>query len=153
MAVTGYWYPNVMVRFGMADFDWVADSASIKCALMATNFTGNNQSLSVADYWNDVSTYEIGTFTGYTAGGKTVGTTAVAAGSTSNKTVKFSAGASVVWTTATLTARGAVVYKAMAQASDSPVIFFLDFGADVPASSGDFTITWHTDGMATITTA
>ena len=153
MAVTGYWYPKTVEHWGMATYDWVADSASVKCALMNSNFTGANQSLSVADFWNDVSAYEVATATGYTAGGKTVGTTAVAAGSTSNKTVKFSAGTSVVWTTATLTARGAVVYKAVAQASDSPVIFFLDFGADVPASSGDFTITWHTDGMATITTA
>lgn len=153
MAVTGYWYPKTIEHLGNAVYDWVADSASIKCALMNSDFTGASQSLSVADFWNDVSAYEVATATGYTAGGKTVGTTAVAVGSTSNKTVKFSAGTSVVWTTATLTARGAVVYKAVAQASDSPVIFFLDFGADVPASSGDFTITWHADGMATITTA
>jgi hypothetical protein len=46
-----------------------------------------------------------------------------------------------------------VVYKALGAASDSPVVFFLDFGADVPATAGDFTITWHTDGMATITVA
>ena len=152
MAVTGYWYPQCIVRFGMADFDWVADSASMKCALMNTAFTGANQSLSLADFWNDVSSYEA-SGTGYTAGGKTIGTTACAVGSTSNKTVKFSGGTSTVWSTATITARGAVVYKAVAAASDSPVVFFLDFGADVVATAGDFTITWNTDGMATITTA
>lgn len=154
MAVTGYWYPYAFKQFGSGTgkVDFVADSASIKCALMNTNFTGANQSLSVADFWNDISANEA-SGTGYTAGGKTVGTTAITPGSTSNKTVKFSAGVSTVWTAATLTARGAVVYKAAAAASDSPVLFFLDFGADVPAAGGDFTITWHTDGMATVTTA
>lgn len=155
MAVTGYWYPYAFKQMGSGTgkMDFVADSASMKCALMATDFTGANQSLSVADFWSDVSAYEQTSTSGYTAGGKTVGTTAITPGSTSNKTVKYSASSSVVWTTATLTARGAVVYKAVAAASDSPVMFFLDFGADVPANSGDFTITWHTDGMATVTTS
>lgn len=153
MPVTGYWYPKCIEHFGQATFDWVADSASIKCALMATNFTGANQSLSLADYWNDVSAYEITSFTNYTASGKTVGTTTVSAYSTSNKTVKFSAGTSVVWGTATLTTRGAVVYKDTGTPATSPVVFFLDFGADVSPSGGDLTITWNTDGMATITTS
>lgn len=155
MAVTGYWYPKAFQQFGSGTgkMDFAADSASMKCALMGTNFTGGSQSLSVADFWNDISTYEVTPTTGYTAGGKTIGTTTVSAYSTSNKTVKFSGGTTTVWTTATLTARGAVVYKAVAAASDSPVMFFLDFGADVVASAGDFTITWNTDGMATVTTA
>lgn len=156
MAVTGYWYTKaISIAFGTGTqtIDWVADSASMKCALMSTNFTGANQSQTAADYWNDVSSMEIGTFTNYTAGGKTVGTTTLTTSAGSGKTVTFAGGASTVWSTATLTARGAVVYKALAQASDSPVVFYLDFGADVPCSAGDFTITWHTDGMATITVA
>lgn len=156
MAVTAYWYPkSIAIAFGEGTqtIDWVADSASIKCALMNTNFTGSNQSQTAADYWNDVSSYEISSFTNYTAGGKTVGTTTLTTTAGSGKTVTLDGDASTVWTTATLTARGAVVYKALAAASDSPVVFFVDFGADVPCSAGDFTITWHTDGMATITVA
>jgi hypothetical protein len=156
MAVTGYWYPksiSVAFGFGAQTLDWTADSASIKCALMNSNFTGGNQSQTAADYWNDVSGNECATVTNYTAGGKTVGTTTLTTTAGSGKTITFGGGATTVWTAATLTARGAVVYKALAQASDSPVVFFLDFGADVPCSAGDFTITWHTDGMATITVA
>jgi hypothetical protein len=159
MAVTGYWYPTAMTKMGSATgkFDWVADSASIKIALMNSNFTGANQSLSLASSWNDVSAYEVATATNYTGvasnAGKTLGTTAVAVGSTSNKTVKFSGATSTVWTSATLTTYGAVVLKHVAQKTDSPVIFFLDFGGAQAPSAGDFTITWHTDGMATITTA
>lgn len=159
MAVTGYWYPTAMTKMGSATgkFDWAADSASIKIALMASTFTGANQSLSLASSWNDVSAYEVATATGYTGvasnAGKTLGTTAVAVGSTSNKTVKFSGATSTVWTSATLTTAGAVVLKHAAAKTDSPVIFFLDFGGNQAPSAGDFTITWHTDGMATITTA
>jgi hypothetical protein len=152
MAVTGYWYPkSIAIAFGTGTqtIDWVADSASTKCALMGTNFTGTNQSQTAGDYWNDVSSYEAAG-TNYTAGGKTIGTTTLTSTAGSGKTVTFGGGTTTVWTTATITARGAVVYKALAAASDSPVVFFLDFGADVPASAGDFTITWHTDGMATI---
>ena len=60
MAVTGYWYPMAMTKMGSATgkFDWVADSASIKIALMASTFTGANQSLSLASSWADVSAYE-----------------------------------------------------------------------------------------------
>ena len=155
MAVTGYWYPkSISIAFGTGTqtLDWVADSASMKCALMQSTFTGTNQSQTAADYWNDVSAYELAG-TNYTAGGKTIGTTSLTTTAGSGKTITFAGGTSTVWTTATLTARGAVVYKALAAASDSPVVFFLDFGADVPAVGGDFTITWHTDGMATITVA
>ena len=160
MAVTGYWYPMGIVRMGNGNtgyYDWKADSASIKIALMNASFSGASQSLSLATSWADVSAYEVATATGYTGvasnAGKTIGTTVVAAGSTSNKTVKFSGATSSVWTTATFTAAGAVVLKHVAQKTDSPVIFFLDFGGNQAPSAGDFTITWHTDGMATITTA
>jgi len=151
MAVTGYWYPNGVRSLATGLVSWEADSASIKCALMNANFSGTNQSLSQADFWNDVSTYECSAGGGYTS--KTVGTTTVACVSTSYKTVKFSGATTTVFTTLTHTAAGAVVYKAVAQATASPVLFFLDFGGNQAPSAGDFTITWNTDGMATIVTA
>ena len=158
MTVTGYWYPKAFTHMGSATgaFDWVADSASMKIALMNTNFTGANQSLSAAAFWSDVSAYEASgtSYTGVASNaGKTIGTTAVAAGSTSNKTVTYSGAASTVWSTATISTCGAVVLKHVAQKSDSPVIFFLDFGGTQSPSAGDFTITWNTAGMATVTTA
>lgn len=154
MAVTGYWYPYAfkMMGSGTGKYDFVADSASMKLVLMNTQFTGGSQALSTGSAYSQVSTYEVANGSGYTTGGKTVGTCAITPGSTSNKTVKYSASASQVWTACTLTARGAVVYKSVATASDCPLMFFLDFGADTPCS-GDFTITWSTDGMATVTTA
>lgn len=159
MAVTGYWYTKAISgAFGgddgsvTAKFNWEADSASIKVALMSDVWSAStNQQQTAADNWNDISAYEITAFTNYTAGGKAItaaSTLTTSAGS--GKTITFDA-PDVVWSTATLTSRGAVVYKATGTASTSPVLGYLDFGADVPANSGDFTITWHSDGIATIT--
>ncbi len=79
MTVSGYWYTKAIGgAFGADDgavtakFNWKADSASIKVALMQSTFTGANQSQTAADFWDDVSAYEITAFTGYTAGGKAI---------------------------------------------------------------------------------
>jgi len=158
MAVTGFWFThNIAQAYGETDglntakLNWVADSASMKCALMHSTYTPNQTG---QDFWNDVSAYDTDTVTdvtGYTAGGKTLGTTTMTTTGGSGKVVKFAAAATCVWTSATLTASYAVIYKAVAAASDSPLIAYLNFGTDVPAVAGDFTITWHTDGIATIT--
>ena len=159
MAVTGYWYPKAFTKMGSATgyFDWVADSASMKIALMNTAFTGANQSLSAAAVWSDVSAYEASgtSYTGVASNaGKTIGTTSLAAGSTSNKTVTYSSNAaSTVWSVATISTCGAVVLKHAAATSNSPVIFFLDFGGTQSPSAGDFTITWNAAGFATVVTA
>jgi len=155
MAVTGFWYTHAIATAfgeGAATIDWVADSASIKVALMQSTFTGANQSQTAADFWSDISAYEITASTNYTANGKAIGTTTMTETAGSGKTVTFDA-PDVVWSTATLTARGAAIIKDTGTDSTSPVIAFLDFGADVTATAGDFTITWHTDGIATITVA
>ena len=158
MAVTGFWFThNIAQAYGETNgllttkLNWVADSASMRCALMHSTYTPNQTG---QDFWNDVSAYdvdEVGAVTGYTSGGKAIGTTEMTTTGGSGKVVKFSAGATCVWTSATLTASYAVIYKEAASAATSPLIAYLNFGTDVPAVAGDFTITWHTDGIATIT--
>jgi hypothetical protein len=155
MAVTGFWYTKaISTAFGegTATIDWVADSASMKVALMQSTFTGANQSQTAASFYTNVSAYEITAFTNYTALGKALGTTTLTTTAGSGKTITFDS-PDVTWTTATLTARGAVVYKDTGNVATSPVVAFLDFGADVPATAGDFTIAWHVNGIATVTVA
>jgi len=36
-------------------------------------------------------------------------------------------------------------------AGTNPLLFWVDFGVDEVSTAGDFTITWHANGMATIT--
>lgn len=58
-------------------------------------------------------------------------------------------GANTSWTTATITARYAIIYDAT-PASDAtrPLIALIDFGADMTSTAGTFQITWDASGIA-----
>ena len=72
--------------------------------------------------------------TGYTAGGNTlINITPV-----SSSTTAFADFADTVWSTATITARGAMIYNS--SAAGNPAVAILDFGADKTSTAGDFTI-------------
>ena len=52
------------------------------------------------------------------------------------------------WANATITARGAVLYKKLGgAASADPLICYIDFGADKTSTAGTFTIQWSADGI------
>ena len=76
--------------------------------------------------------------TGYSAGGSalTNGTP------TASGTTAFTDFADLTFSTATITARGALIYNDT-QAGD-PSVVVLDFGSDKSSSAGDFTITFPT---------
>lgn len=74
--------------------------------------------------------------TGYSAGGATLVVTAPAlAGSTA--LVDF---ADVTWSTATITARGALIYNDTA--AGNPAVAVLDFGSDRVKTAADFVLTF-----------
>jgi hypothetical protein len=73
--------------------------------------------------------------TGYTAGGATLSSQAVAYDST-NQVAYFDA-ADPAWTTATITARGALIYN---NSKSNASIAVLDFGSDYTSTAGTFTI-------------
>ena len=87
--------------------------------------------------------------TGYTAGGLAL----------SSKTVTYTAGSNVLaldcadlsWATATVTARYLVVYIDTGSLATSPLIGYVDFGADVTSSGGTFLYTVPTAGLITST--
>jgi len=76
--------------------------------------------------------------TGYTAGGNTL--TVVAP--TTSGTTAFLDFNNTTWSTATITARGAVIY--LANGSTNPAVAVLDFGGDKTSTAGDFTIQFPT---------
>lgn len=90
--------------------------------------------------------------TGYTAGGATLGSVTLTYTAGTN-TLAFDA-ADVTWSTSTITARYAVVYDSTpgTDATD-PLICYVDFGADVSSTAGNFTITWDAAGIATLAAA
>ena len=75
---------------------------------------------------------------GYTAGGNTL---SITTNPTSTGTTAFLSFATTTWTTATITARGALIYQA---GGSTPAVAVLDFGSDKGSSAGDFQITFPT---------
>ena len=71
--------------------------------------------------------------TGYTAGGNTLASPVISADGTTG-IVDF---ADTVWSTSTITARGALIYNA---SKSNKAIAVLDFGSDKSSSGGDFTV-------------
>ena len=82
--------------------------------------------------------------TGYTAGGETL-TSATVATSGTTAYVDFD---NPEWTTATFTARGALIYNDTTAADNS--IAVLDFGGDFTVSSGTFRIVFPAPGATAI---
>lgn len=98
------------------------------------------------DFFNDATNEVSGT--GYTAGGITL-TSPTVTYDTSSDQIRLDA-ADVSWTSSTITARYAVVYKSTGTASTSLLICYFDFGSNQSTSNGTFAINWHADGIAYI---
>jgi hypothetical protein len=75
------------------------------------------------------------TGTGYTAGGNTL---TISANPASSGTTAFLDFADTTWSSATITARGALIY--LANGGTNPAVAVLDFGSDKTSTAGDFTI-------------
>ena len=110
-----------------------------------TNRTGNT--FNIAMYDNSAS-FTAAT-TAYTASNEVTGTAYVAKGNTlvnvtptSTSTPAFTDCGDSTWSSATITARGAMIFNDTA--SGDPSVVILDFGSDKSSSSGDFTIVFPT---------
>jgi len=75
------------------------------------------------------------TGTGYTAGGNTLVVSQVP---TSTGTTAFLDFADSTWSSATITARGALIY--LANGTTNPAVCVLDFGSDKTSTNGNFTV-------------
>lgn len=113
---------------------------TIKVALVTSSYTPDQDT---HDFFDDVTNEVVGD--GYTAGGATLANCAVTADNTDNEGV-FDAD-DVTWSSSTITARGAVVYKSTGVASTSPLICYIDFGEDKVSSSGNFVLSFNAEGI------
>jgi hypothetical protein len=75
--------------------------------------------------------------TNYSAGGNTLTVTAP----TTSGTTAFLDFSDTTWSTATITARGALIYQS---GGSNPAVAVLDFGSDKTTTSSDFTIQFPT---------
>ena len=85
------------------------------------------------------ATNEVANGDGYTTGGETL---SITTNPTSSGTTAYLDFSDVTWSDSTITARGALVYKA--DGSGNPAVAVLDFGADKISTSGDFTVQFPT---------
>lgn len=117
---------------------------AVKIMLVGSAYTPNiDTHAKRSDVTNEVSG------AGYTAGGVALVNKAVTMNTTSDKGV-FDAD-DVTLSNATITARGAVLYKARGGASSADeLIAYLDFGADITSTAGNFNIAFDANGIITI---
>ena len=120
---------------------------SFKVGLLNGDFdfgTGTTQTFKVALYTSAAnlsaattaySTTNESSGAGYTAGGQALSVSVVP---TSTGITAFLSFSDVTWNATTLTARGALIYKA--DGVTNPAIAVLDFGEDKQTNAGDFVI-------------
>lgn len=133
----------------MAISQAMATSFKVQLLSGAQNFnTGTSKVYKIALYTSaatlDASTTDYSSTTnevanggGYTTGGKTL---VVSQTPTSSGTTAFIDFSDVTWTSATITARGALIYNS----TDDTAVGVLDFGSDKSSTDGDFTIIFPT---------
>lgn len=119
--------------------DWVSDT--VKVMLVTSSYTPDKD---LHDFRDDVTNEVVGT--GYSAGGMALVNKAHTQNDSDDRAV-FNAN-DLVWSTATITARAAVLYKSRGGASSADeLIAYVDFLADKSSTAADFTIQWHADGI------
>jgi hypothetical protein len=116
------------------------DGDTFKIMLVTSTYAPNiDTHTKRSDITNEV------TGTGYTAGGATLTSTVVTNDLTNDRT-KFSS-ANPSWATATITARGAVIYKSRGGAATADeLVCYLDFVTDQTSTAGTFTVTCPANG-------
>ena len=117
------------------------DTDDIKVMLVTSTYTVDQDAHTKrSDITNEVSG------TGYSAGGSSLASKTVAVDNTDNEGV-FDA-ADLTWSSSTITARAAVLYKARGGASSADeLLCYFDFGADKSSSAGNFTLQWNSEGI------
>jgi len=128
MAITQAMATSFKVQILGGDFDFSSGTSdTFKIALFTSAATLGATTTAYS------TTNEV-TGTGYTAGGNTL---TISTNPTSTGTTAFLDFADTTFTNATITARGALIYKS---GGGDPAVAVLDFGSDKTSTAGDFTI-------------
>jgi len=125
------------VMAGVHDLDTGGDTLQV---ILVTGYVPDT----VADnVYADVTASEV-SGTGYTAGGQAL----TNVDPTTSGTTAFTDFADETWTTASITARGALIYNSTPNTTSialtNPAVVVLDFGADKTSTAGDFTVVFPT---------
>ncbi len=119
--------------------DFSSDTSQTFKIALYTNSASFDASTTAYTTTNEISG------TGYTAGGNTL-TIATNPTSDTGGTVAYLDFSDTTWTSATITARGALIYKS---GGTNPAIAVLDFGADKSTISGTFKVEFPVSNATT----
>lgn len=123
-------------------FNLSADT--LKVVLVTSGYTPN---IDTHTKYSDITNEVVGV--GYTTSGSTLAGVVVSADLTGDKAILDAN--DVTWASSTITAAGAVIFKANGSAASSPLIGYVDFGGSKSSSNGDFVIQWNASGILTLT--
>jgi len=135
MAITQAMCTSFKVALLNGEMDFSSDTSQVFKIALFTSAATLDASTTAYSTTNEV------TGTGYTAGGNTlvISTNPTDGGSGTTAYLGFS---NTTWTHATITARGALIYKA--DGVTDPAVAVLDFGADKTSTAGDFQVQFPT---------
>jgi len=129
MAISQAMATSFKVQILDGDFDFSSGTAQVFKIALFTSAASLDAATTAYATTNEVAG------TGYVAGGNTL---TISANPASSGTTAFLDFADTTWSTATITARGALIY--LANGGTNPAVAVLDFGADKTSTAGDFTI-------------
>ena len=130
MAITQAMCTSFKVALLDGEMDFSSDTAQSYKIALYTSSASLDAATAAYTTSNEVSG------TGYSAGGNTL---SISTNPTSTGTTAFLSFATTTWTTATITAAGALIYQA---GGSTPAVAVLNFGGDKGSSAGDFQITF-----------
>ena len=130
MAFTGNYACDVF-KTGLMDgtFDFSSDTSQTYKIALYTNSATLNASTTGYTETGEVSGL------GYTSGGKSL---TIGVNPTNSNDISYLSFDDISWTTSTITARGALIYKA--DGVTNPAVCVLDFGSDKSTTGGTFTV-------------
>ena len=129
MAITQAMVTSFKVGILDGTFDFSSGTSQVFKIALYTSSATLDATTTAYSVTNEVSG------TGYSAGGETL---VIATNPTSSSTTAYLDFDDVTWSSATITARGALIY--LADGGTNPAVAVLDFGSDKTSTAGDFTI-------------
>jgi len=129
-----------ILKTGLMTGDINLGSDTLKILLVTSTYAPN---IDTHQFLSDVTNEVVGA--GYTAGGKTLASVAILTDLPNDRSALDAA--DVTWTTATITARAAIIYKDTGVAGTSKLITYIDFVTDKISSGADFTIAFDATGI------
>tara|TARA_R110000744_G_scaffold352429_1_gene458515 strand:- start:289 stop:726 length:438 start_codon:yes stop_codon:yes gene_type:complete len=132
MAITQAMCTSFKVALLNGEMDFSGDTSQTFKVALYTNAATLSAATTAYATTNEV------TGTNYVAGGNTL---TISASPASTGTTAFLDFADTTWTDATITARGALIYKV---GGTNPAVAVLDFGADKTSTAGDFQVQFPT---------